>query len=158
LSVFPLRIPPLRDRPADIAALARRFVAGRSLDGVSRPLSSATLARMLSHSWPGNVRELENVMQRALLLSEGASAIEPQHLVLDAASSLSPIASPPQPITAGLAGELWEEETRRIVTALETSRGSRKSAAAQLGISDRTLRYKLSKIRAAGVSVPGDRA
>jgi two-component system response regulator FlrC len=158
LSVFPLRIPPLRDRPADIAALARRFVAGRSLDGVSRPLSSATLARMLSHSWPGNVRELENVMQRALLLSEGASAIEPQHLVLDAASSLSPIAPPPQPITAGLAGELWEEETRRIVTALETSRGSRKSAAAQLGISDRTLRYKLSKIRAAGVSVPGDRA
>jgi two-component system response regulator FlrC len=158
LSVFPLRIPPLRDRPADIAALARRFVAGRTLDGVPRPLSSATLARMLSHSWPGNVRELENVMQRALLLSEGSNAIEPQHLVLDPASSLSPAAPMAPPIAAGLAGELWEEETRRIVTALETSRGSRKSAAAQLGISDRTLRYKLSKIRAAGVSVPGDRA
>ena len=61
-------------------------------------------------------------------------------------------------VPSGLAGELWEEETRRIVTALETSRGARKQAAEQLGISDRTLRYKLSKMRAAGVQVPGDRA
>jgi two-component system response regulator FlrC len=158
LSVFPLRIPPLRDRPADVAALAQRFIAARTADGVPRLLSSAALARMVSHSWPGNVRELENVMQRALLLSEGSPTIESHHLVLDVASPAPSAGGPLAPAAAGLAGELWEEETRRIVTALQTSRGSRKSAAAQLGISDRTLRYKLSKIRAAGVSVPGNRA
>jgi two-component system response regulator FlrC len=59
--------------------------------------------------------------------------------------------------SADLAGELWEEETRRIITALAAHHGMRKHAAEQLGISDRTLRYKLSKMRAAGVRVPGDR-
>jgi two-component system response regulator FlrC len=52
---------------------------------------------------------------------------------------------------------MWEEETRRIVTALQTHGGVRKQAAEQLGISDRTLRYKLQKMRAAGLKVPGDR-
>ena len=153
LSVFPLQIPPLRERPADVAALAERFLAARAHP---RPLSAAALARLQGYSWPGNVRELENVMQRALLLSEGEPAIDSRHIAVDEHSHPSPPASGAAP--SGLAGELWEEETRRIVTALETSRGARKQAAEQLGISDRTLRYKLSKMRAAGVQVPGDRA
>jgi two-component system, response regulator FlrC len=151
LSVFPLHIPPLRERPDDIAALARRFVKARA----DRPLSSAALERLRAYPWPGNVRELENVIQRALVLSEGEPSIEARHLVLDEAK----LAAQPAATAAsqGLAGELWEEETRRIVTALESSRGGRKRAAEQLGISDRTLRYKLSKMRAAGIHVPGDR-
>jgi len=160
LSVFPLQIPPLRERPGDIAALAQRFVAAR---GGARVLTEAALARLAAHSWPGNVRELENVMQRALLLCDATGAIEPRHLVLDERARAAPAgaANAANPgvlcaVSGGLAGELWEEEARRIVTALASSRG-REQAAQQLGISGRTLRYKLSKMRKAGIQVPGDR-
>jgi two-component system response regulator FlrC len=151
LSVFPLRIPPLRERPGDIGALTARFVAARAAHPPA--ITPAALALLQAYAWPGNVRELENVVQRALLLADGAQRIEPEHLAL--AHGTSAPATPPAP--AGLAGELWEEETRRIVAALETHRGLRRQAAEQLGISDRTLRYKLSRIRAAGIAVPGDR-
>jgi two-component system response regulator FlrC len=157
LSVFPLRIAPLRERPGDVEALAQRFIAARS----TRPaaLTAAALAELKSHAWPGNVRELENVMQRALLLSDGAPCIDLEHLALTgapAASSTPGLA--PACASAGLAGELWEEETRRIVAALTAHHGVRRQAAEQLGVSERTLRYKLSKMRAAGIQVPGDRA
>ena len=156
LSVFPLRLLPLRERPGDIAALAQRFVAARSI--APRTLSDAALAALKVHAWPGNVRELENVVQRALLLAEGDVQIGPEHLVLaDARAQVAVPAAAPTTAT-GLADELWEEETRRIVAALTAHRGARQRAAEQLGISDRTLRYKLSKMRAAGVQVPGDRA
>jgi two-component system response regulator FlrC len=150
LSVFPLRIAPLRERPGDIAALTQRFVAARSTR--PRVLSDAALAVLKAYAWPGNVRELQNVVQRALLLAEGDAAIGPEHLVL--ADARTPSAAP---AAAGLAGGLWEEETRRIVAALNVHSGARQRAAEQLGISDRTLRYKLSKMRAAGIQVPGDR-
>jgi two-component system response regulator FlrC len=153
LSVFPLRIAPLRERPGDIGALTTRFIAARS----PRPLtvSPAALARLQAHAWPGNVRELENVVQRALLLAEGEPRIEPEHLAL--ADNRTGAPQTFAAASTSLAGELWEEETRRIVAVLETHRGMRRQAAEQLGISDRTLRYKLSKIRAAGIHVPGDR-
>jgi two-component system response regulator FlrC len=154
LSVFPLRIAALRERPGDIAALAARFIAARS----TRPLapSPAALAVMKAHPWPGNVRELENVIQRALLLADGAPCIEPEHLVLGGtAGEAAQAAAAAVPV--GLASELWEEETRRIVAALTTHGGGRRQAAEQLGISDRTLRYKLSKMRRAGIEVPGNR-
>jgi two-component system response regulator FlrC len=107
-----------------------------------------------AYAWPGNVRELENVVQRALLLADGAPRIEAEHLALADDGGAVPYAAA---AATSLAGELWEEEMRRIVAALETHGGMRRQAAEQLGISDRTLRYKLSKIRAAGVQVPGDR-
>jgi two-component system response regulator FlrC len=151
LSVFPLRIAALRERPQDIRALAERFIAARSAKPPA--LSPAALEQLTAYPWPGNVRELENVVQRALLLADGEPRIEPQHLVL---SATRPAAVPAAP--AGLAGELWEEETRRIVAALETHGGLRRQAAEQLGVSERTLRYKLSRMRAAGIQVPGDRA
>jgi two-component system response regulator FlrC len=154
LSVFPLRIAPLRQRPGDIAALTARFITARSVNPPA--LSPAALALLKAYAWPGNVRELENVVQRALLLADAEASIGPEHLVLaDHASASAPAPSAAAP--AGLAGELWEEETRRIVAALESHGGGRRQAAEQLGISDRTLRYKLSKIRAAGIHVPGDR-
>jgi len=174
LSVFPLQIPPLRERPGDVVALARRFVAAR---GGANSLSDAALSRLVSYAWPGNVRELENAMQRALLLCDAAGVIEPRHLVLDerarVASNGAPLPGAATPAgtgavsapahyasfdtpAGGLADGLWEEETRRIVTALASSRG-REHAAELLGISGRTLRYKLQKMRATGLKVPGDR-
>jgi two-component system response regulator FlrC len=154
LSVFPLAIPPLRDRPGDIAALAERFVAAA---GVRLRLSPAARAALESHPWPGNVRELQNVIQRALVLVAGGESIEPQHLALEQPRLVARAAADGAP-PAALADEMWEEEARRIVTALNAHRGARKLAAEQLGISDRTLRYKLSKMRAAGIAVPGGRA
>jgi two-component system response regulator FlrC len=146
-----------------VAALAKRFVESRA--GGSRTLSPLARARLTSYAWPGNVRELENVMQRALLLSEGEASIEPAHLAIEEhthaharlASTAPAVAVAATSAAGGLAGEMWGEETRRIVTALESTRGARKQAAEQLGISDRTLRYKLQKMRAAGIQVPGDR-
>ena len=159
LSVFPLALAPLRDRPGDIVALANRFIESRRAAGDTRQLSPPAVAWLRSYAWPGNVRQLENVIQRALLLSEGEAAIAPEHLNPEGRSAALPLAAPALAAETplGLAGELFEEEARRIVCALEANRGGRKRAAEQLGISDRTLRYKLSKMRAAGMQVPGDR-
>ena len=154
LSVFPLKIPPLRERTGDVAALALRFIEARSAR--PRALSADAVARLAAHSWPGNVRELENVMQRALLLSEGEPQIEAHHLGLADGPVRDAQAAARIP-GADLAGDLWEEETRRIVAALEMNQGVRTKAAEQLGLKDRTLRYKLQKMRAAGLRVPGDR-
>jgi two-component system response regulator FlrC len=148
LSVFPIEIPPLRERPGDIEALARHLIARQ---GAGAPkLSRAAVEALCAHLWPGNVRELGNVVQRALVLAQGRAEIDVEHLVLERAASFAP--------AEGLAEELWEEESRRIVDALNATNGSRKDAAAKLGISPRTLRYKLAKIRGAGLAVPGDRA
>ena len=147
LSVFPLELPPLRERRADIVPLAERFLA-RHARGRIPQLSAEAADALERYGWPGNVRELDNVIQRALVLADGGARIETAHLVLDEHAKAQ---------AAGLAAELWEEEARRIVGALRDSAGSRKQAAARLGISDRTLRYKLAKLRAAGFAVPGDR-
>ena len=154
LSVFPLKIPPLRERLGDVPALAQRFVVARS--GRPRSLSADAVARLTAHGWPGNVRELENVMQRALLLSEGEPQIEAHHLGL-ADDPMRDAQGAMRAPSADLAGDLWEEETRRIVAALEMNHGVRTKAAEQLGLKDRTLRYKLQKMRAAGLRVPRDR-
>jgi len=148
LSVFPIEIPPLRQRPGDVAALARRFVTDQFGDGAPQ-ISPAALEQLQSHTWPGNVRELQNVIQRALVMSAGEGLIEPHHFVLEGTVATA--------ATPGLAGELWEEEARRIAAALEQCSGSRKQAAVQLGISARTLRYKLARMRNDGFDLPGER-
>ena len=154
LNVFPLAVPPLRDRPLDILPLARHFVARRH---PSDPpvFSELAQARLQSHSWPGNVRELENAVERTLVLLNGP-IIEPQHLRLD---SIPPVEGEADAVAADglnheLIGELKAQETRLIIEALEFSGGRRGMAAERLGISPRTLRYKLAKMRAAGVAVP----
>ena len=159
-----------RRRRCSRATSSRARAAGANRSRFPTPRSRA----LASYAWPGNVRELENAMQRALLLCDAAGVIEPRHLVLDerarvagnGATSLGAVgtlatdaAATPAGFGAtpgGLADGLWEEETRRIVTALASSRG-REQAAELLGISGRTLRYKLQKMRKAGIHVPGDR-
>jgi two-component system response regulator FlrC len=148
LNVFPLNLPPLRQRPGDILPLARRFIAKACTPQPAAPqLSASACAELESFSWPGNVRQLENVIQRALVLHGGGAWLEAEHFALEGDPSVRPSAQ-------DLSGELWAEETRRIVEALRSSGGSRKLAAERLGISPRTLRYKLSKIREAGIQIP----
>ncbi len=151
LNVFPLELLPLRARRGDIIPLARRFILEAwTRDGDPPELTDVALKRLERFSWPGNIRQLENVIQRALVLAGGDPRLEVEHLVLEGDTAASTAET-------SLNGGLWAEETRRILDALRATAGSRKLAAAKLGISPRTLRYKLAKIRQAGVEVGGDR-
>ncbi len=158
LNVFPLVLPPLRERPRDILPLARFLLGRRQRDG--RPatrLAVAAEARLLGYPWPGNVRELDNVLQRASILSDGGE-IGPEHLCFEAADPGRPVA-PALGVASGagrgrLEADLRSVEEQRILDALRAGRGSRKQAAEALGISARTLRYKIARLREAGVAVP----
>lgn len=186
LNVFPLEIPALRARPADVVPLARHFVAlhgGRS--GRQARLAAAAEAKLAAYGWPGNVRELENVMQRALILAPGAT-IEAEHLlfaggaqeVLDlvTATQAQPPAAAPATVAAEAAATTQATGTGQVAAAAElrpaalgagTARmedlerqhildtlaavgGSRRLAVERLGISERTLRYKLKHYREQG--------
>ena len=159
LSVFPLAWPPLRDRPADILPLAeallQRHAAKMKRSGLR--LSAAARASLLAHAWPGNVRELDNALQRALILCSG-SVIEPADLCLEPGRPL-PVAAPaalPAAVETeegGLGSDLRRHEFQMILDALRAERGRRKEAAERLGISPRTLRYKLAQMRDAGLDV-----
>ncbi|UTA49481.1 sigma-54 dependent transcriptional regulator [Simiduia sp. 21SJ11W-1] len=169
LSVLPLQWQPLRERREDIAPLAQRLLArhakrqGRK--GVQ--LSEHAQASLEQYPWPGNVRELDNVMQRALILQPG-NCIEAQDLGLEfglgtqaghasVAQGRTPtggldVAKPL--ISDGLLGDdLKQREFQVIVETLKQSHGSRKDTAAKLGISARTLRYKVARLKEDGLDV-----
>lgn len=159
LNVFPVAIPALRERPGDIVAIARHFVVdhGGRLGRPGVALTPAAEAALLAHDWPGNVRELENVIQRALILSTG-SQIGPEHLHLaprpaaekaDApAVSAVPVAGLPE--SEKRADTMKDLEREHILRTLAEVGGSRKAAIKRLGISERTLRYKLQQYRDEG--------
>ena len=157
LNVFPLHNPPLRERPGDILAIARRLLARgpRPGAGPAHTLSPEAEAALTGYGWPGNIRELENVIQRAMILAPG-SVIEPGHLGLPAGSAAQRQAAHGEAPAPGLA-DLKSLERRHILEALAAVRGVRKLAAERLGMSERTLRYKLSQYREEGFSVPGSR-
>jgi DNA-binding NtrC family response regulator len=154
LNVVSLRIPPLRERPGDIAALADHFARRYAdVNGLAfRPLSREALLRLGSHAWRGNVRELENCIHRAVLLADGATiGIE--------AIELGPPAAGAQPQVGGgiasLVGRRMEEVERDlIIETLGHTLGNRTHAATILGISIRALRNKLRDYAAHGVAVP----
>ena len=143
LAVFPVRLPPLRDRPEDLAPLATVLLA-RIAAEMGRPglsLSEAAVARLQEQPWPGNARELRNVLERAAILAEGP-LVEPRHLWLDAGRAA------PVPGASTRLPELNLEalERRAIEQALEAESGNRKRAAARLGIGLRTLYDKLRRM------------
>uniref|UniRef100_UPI003561F2D6 helix-turn-helix domain-containing protein n=1 Tax=Immundisolibacter sp. TaxID=1934948 RepID=UPI003561F2D6 len=106
----------------------------------------------LGYTWPGNVRELDNMIQRALILAD-AGAIEANHLV--GTSAPAPLSDTAEPACPGeLDRDLKTREAQLVLGALRAAQGRRARAAAQLGISERTLRYKLSQLRQAGFEVP----
>jgi len=161
LNVFPLLLLPLRQRPEDIIPLADKILKQRSEPEKKGQvvLSDAAKALLLSHPWPGNVRELDNVMQRALIFMQG-NKITSEALYFEAESCLADnlVVAEKKPSTEeeqnNLGSELKLKEQRLILDALQAGNGSRKYAAEQLGISPRTLRYKLARLREQGVALP----
>lgn len=159
LNVFPLALKPLRERQEDIAPLAFALVLRHAAPGRPLPwISDAALAMLKLHGWPGNVRELENVIRRALLLADGGAEITPAHIVFDQPARLVPDggASLPEPAAQRLSNIVQLSEAKAIMQTLDACGGSRIEAARQLGISERTLRYRLAAFREAGIAV--DRA
>jgi two-component system response regulator FlrC len=150
LNVFPLTLPPLRERPRDILPLAQVLLQRRAPPGAPAPaLSPEAGERLLEQRWPGNVRELDNVMQRALVLRRG-DLIQAADLCFE-----EPHGEAARVSTAvGLSADLRSVEGQRILAALHRVNGSRASAAELLGISPRTLRYKLARLREAGTAIP----
>jgi two-component system response regulator FlrC len=162
LNVFPLQISPLRERQDDILALSSRLLtkhAGQN-NRVVPELDSSAKQKLLSHSWPGNVRELDNVLQHALILQAGPS-LTADAIVFESMSGSTPAPSPvyeAEPQTAGEpmtnSQDLRSQEQRHILDVLEKNQGSRRLTAKELGISERTLRYKIARFREQGVSIP----
>ena len=150
LNVFPIDLPPLRERREDIIPLAYRFI-DRYAVGKSVVLSSAAELELLSHGWRGNIRELGNCIHRACILAPG-SEITPNDIVFDALvePSYSSAANQDKPVSENLKGS----EQEMILSALRESNGNRKIASERLGISGRTLRYKLAKYKDQGIEIP----
>jgi two-component system response regulator FlrC len=166
LCVFPLGIAALRDRRDDVLPLAMQLLAARCRPGGVIPALSADAAHLLlTYSWPGNVRELDNLLQRALILTTGP-VIDPEHIRFESITDVSlpmpmpsspgaaasAMAGPGEP-SAALRGSLRDTERDLILDVLEKG-ASRREAADRLGISPRTLRYKLARLRAGGTNVP----
>ncbi len=158
LNVFPLALQPLRERSEDIAPLAMAMILRHAPKHRALPwLSNAALAALKLHTWPGNVRELENVIRRALLMSDGAARIEPAHIVFDRVARLHDSVEAIGEATPRLANIVQRSEAQAIYETLDACGGNRIAAARQLGISERTLRYRLASFRDAGLAVAGAR-
>jgi two-component system, response regulator FlrC len=154
LSVFPLTTPPLRDRPADIVPLARYFLQKAASGNRPAPmLADDALLALGSHRWPGNVRELQNTLQRAVILCSG-NVIRARDLRFEpSAPAAAPAALPISSTEPLLQENLHAVEGHLIVDALSKA-GSRQKAAELLGVSPRTLRYKIARLRSAGIPIP----
>lgn len=141
LAVFPLRLPPLRERQEDIPLLAEALLA-RVAPGRGLMLAPDALAWLLQHPFPGNIRELRNLLERASLLCDG-DRIQPEHLWLDALAQ--PAANPDGHFHSPLL-PLTGLEQRYLAWALASHAGDRASLAAALGITERTLYRKLAAL------------
>ena len=168
LNVFPIHLPPLRERKKDIPYLAEYLIqrhCGRKR--VCPVLSAPAMKKLLEYDWPGNIRELDNVIQRALVLAEG-DTIQPEDILLDSQKWLSELAGPasllrdvdvprtvpPTESRHKMGNELKAHETQVILDTLQRFNGHRQKTAEALGISPRTLRYKLAKLKEAGYDIP----
>ncbi|MEK6662281.1 MAG: sigma-54 dependent transcriptional regulator [Pseudomonadota bacterium] len=151
INVFPLRIAPLRERVQDIVPLAQHLIGrlGATTGRHGLSLSKQAEERLTRYTWPGNIRELENVIQRAMILATG-KVIEVGHLHLPEAAK---IAAPTVQAVADTSRphDMKSLERTHILDTLAAVKGSRKQAAEQLGMSERTLRYKLQRLREEGI-------
>jgi DNA-binding NtrC family response regulator len=156
LNIISIDIPPLRDRKEDISLLVEHFIEKHAafLNKEVRGISDDALEKLLAYDWPGNVRELENVIERACVLTRGASVriTDLPEGVLNAADRAVPAAVPEAtavpagPVNGGsLKDGLRDPERKLILDALERSRWNKKEAAKALGINRTTLYKKLSQ-------------
>lgn len=153
LSVFPLTTKALADRGEDVPALAATMILRHAGSRAVIPWpSAAAVEKLLAHDWPGNVRELENVIQRALLFC-GGDTIEAEHILFDrpAAPRAETVAGEARAATLGQVVQL--SEFAAIRETLRACGGSRIETARRLGISERTLRYRLAKAREQGEDI-----
>ena len=146
LSVFPITLKPLRQRRDDIHPLVESLLMKYQSIRGRLSVSEEAKEKLTAYHWPGNVRELDNVIQRAIVLCEG-DQILPRHIYIEDAAMESEAAFSTQ-------ASLKDNETSLILHALKEGNGSRKQAAEKLGISPRTLRYKLARLRDQGIDVP----
>jgi len=140
LNVFPIQLPPLRQRREDIPLLVEHFVnlAAISLNCTKPRCGDDVMSMLVGYNWPGNIRELQNVMERAVLLADGG-VITPAHLPRE-------IAGEPMPATLDKAeSSLWGYEKAMIIKALRESGWNQSKAARALGISRDNLRYRVKK-------------
>ena len=150
LSQFQLRVPPLRERPEDIVALAEHFLRLKSAE---MRFSADALRTLQSHSWPGNVRELRNIVAKVAMAASGTE--------IGVADVLAELSAEQQKADIPLpSGDLQDMERQMVMKALENTGGHRAKAAEQLGISRRTLSRKLGeyKITAAFSDKSGDKS
>ena len=157
LNVFPLHLMPLRERLDDILPLARHLLSrycGRA-DRVMPEFSACAQNSLLAHYWQGNVRELDNVLQRALILQPG-NMIKANDLAFESLSALHRDSQNigTDDIPENLGEDLRSHEQRHILDALAKNNCSRRLTAKELGISERTLRYKISRFRDEGIAIP----
>ncbi|BBN81105.1 sigma-54-dependent Fis family transcriptional regulator [Pseudoalteromonas sp. A25] len=172
LNVFPLMWLPLCERPGDIEVLAEHLIARHCVKaGKPTPtLSHEAKQKLLSHQWPGNVRELDNVVQRALILQHG-NQVNADDIFIESHQAVTTNRYDKQqaPIEVELKtqcdvsdsgegqsykAELQDKEHQMILDTLSRCQGKRKEVAELLGMSPRTLRYKLAKMRDMGIPLP----
>lgn len=169
LNVFPINIPPLRNRPGDILPLAQGLMQRHSADGKKLPeFDHKAVEKMLAYSWPGNVRELDNVVQRALILRTGDKITVDDLVFEDAGSTITELNEsaltkavetlPPtfkdeKQEPGGLGEGVRSAEESIILQTLQMENGSRKTTAEKLGISPRTLRYKMARMKDSGIII-----
>jgi two-component system response regulator FlrC len=168
LNVFPIHIPSLRERPGDILPLAKELIQRHSPNGKKLPeFDNQAIDKMLDYHWPGNVRELDNVVQRALILRLD-DRITVADLVFEEPSTMhiskiqSALTDETKPIDmqdesfdfSGLDEGVRCAEESIILQTLQIEKGSRKTTAEKLGISPRTLRYKMARMKEAGIILP----
>ena len=151
LNVFPIVLPPLRERTSDIAVLAEHFVqkyapnAGKPVRG----LDAGAIAALAGYGWPGNVRELENVIERALILARGTELTAADLEFTRRPNAPAPAAAPAaaRSVDGGrpLSERLHEQERTAIVAAIDAAQGNIAHASRALGINRSTLYYRMRK-------------
>lgn len=171
LNVFPIKLPSLKERPKDIAAIAERLLQRHCGNNRVEPMMSApAMKALLQYPWPGNIRELDNVIQRALVVMSG-NTIHENDILLDDVPRYAPTAPAEvyeAPKTASVQEEpemdelcesepmsmdLKEREVQLILETLKANGGHRQKTAEALNISPRTLRYKLARFKEQGLEV-----
>ena len=156
LNVFPIVLPPLRERGEDIDLLADLFLeAVNAREGTSKTWSPEARTLLRSHAWPGNVRELKNAVERAAILAD--SSIGPELIPARRSAQPRPTALPGAVLQVRIGSTLEDVERRLILATLDELKGDKRRTAQALGIGLKTLYTRLSVYRATGMLPPAER-
>ncbi|MGD9593051.1 MAG: sigma-54-dependent transcriptional regulator [Candidatus Berkiella sp.] len=151
LNVFPLKLIPLRERKEDILPLAYFFIKKYAPSGQHFLISQEAKNKLISYHWSGNIRELQNIIQRAIILSKN-NVIEPVNVIFE--HNNNETQRNLVDIDNVLSKQLSQTEHDLILKTLDKNQGNRNLTADELGISSRTLRYKISRMKKMGIQIP----